>query len=562
MKRNIIIFAILSVSMLMTGCIKETLPQGSAQTQAQVDNSDYKISGFINAIPGSMMMVNAAGYSAKYGLQYDFGIPAIHLMTEAMLEDLAVCGEAGYFPFYYFALNRYMDDRYTFCGYFWDAYYGWIRNCNDAIKAIAGAENPDNYATDLGGVYAYRAMCYLDLARLFEPKKNRYIDIPAEIENLTVPIVDENTTLAMAQNNPRVPRQEMYNFILNDLKNAEALLADKPFVYSEPTLAAVYGLYARTYLEMGYWTEGGDEKMFKNAADYARKAIEASGCTPLTQAQWEDSSNGFNNGAMNNAWIWGLKLSSDNTNNLGNFTAMFSSEALWGYPQLYNPCVSVRLYEQISGLDFRKYSWIDPAAFDMSTGLYNPSQTVYDYKFAGSTQEQKIFLHGSQTVNPVIPYQSIKFRPAGGKSMDDVNGGCADHPIMRVEEMHFIEMEAKAQMGEIENAKRLLEDFMDTRIINGYYSCTAGSKSEFINEMFFQKRVEFWGEGVLFYDYKRLDKGITRQYEGTNHPSVWAFNSKGRSPQWNIVITRLEYQNNEAITTQLNNPDPSGALQD
>ena len=136
MKRNIIIFAILSVSMLMTGCIKETLPQGSAQTQAQVDNSDYKISGFINAIPGSMMMVNAAGYSAKYGLQYDFGIPAIHLMTEAMLEDLAVCGEAGYFPFYYFALNRYMDDRYTFCGYFWDAYYGWIRNCNDAIKAI------------------------------------------------------------------------------------------------------------------------------------------------------------------------------------------------------------------------------------------------------------------------------------------------------------------------------------------------------------------------------------------------------------------------------------------
>ena len=76
----------------------------------------------------------------------------------------------------------------------------------------------------------------------------------------------------------------------------------------------------------------------------------------------------------------------------------------------------------------------------------------------------------------------------------------------------------------------------------------------FIDEMFFQKRVEFWGEGILIFDYKRLDKGITRGYEGTNHPLVWAFNCEGRSPQWNIVITRGEYQSNTAI---VNNPDPS-----
>ena len=75
--------------------------------------------------------------------------------------------------------------------------------------------------------------------------------------------------------------------------------------------------------------------------------------------------------------------------------------------------------------------------------------------------------------------------------------------------------------------------------------------------MLFQKRVEFWGEGILIYDYKRLNQGITRGYEGSNHPASEMFNTNGRSPQWNIVITRGEFQSNTGITEALNNPDPS-----
>jgi hypothetical protein len=102
---------------------------------------------------------------------------------------------------------------------------------------------------------------------------------------------------------------------------------------------------------------------------------------------------------------------------------------------------------------------------------------------------------------------------------------------------------------------------MRTRIADGSYSCSAYTDFEsFTDELLFQKRVEFWGEGVLFYDYKRLNKGITRKYSGSNHPAVWSFNSKGRSPQWNIVIPRNEHQNNDAITEELNNPDPSKLL--
>jgi hypothetical protein len=78
--------------------------------------------------------------------------------------------------------------------------------------------------------------------------------------------------------------------------------------------------------------------------------------------------------------------------------------------------------------------------------------------------------------------------------------------------------------------------------------------------MLLQKRIEFWGEGILMYDYKRLNQGITRGYKGTNFPAVARFNTEGRSPQWNIVITRSEFQSNTALNQELNNPDPTSTM--
>ena len=61
--------------------------------------------------------------------------------------------------------------------------------------------------------------------------------------------------------------------------------------------------------------------------------------------------------------------------------------------------------------------------------------------------------------------------------------------------------------------------------------------------------------------YKRMDMGITRSYPGSNHAGVYKLNTVGRSPQWNIVVTRREFQNNTAITEDSNNPDPSDKIQ-
>ena len=551
-KLYVSILAPLAALSLLTGCIQETFPQGGALTAEQVDGAENSLSGKVNALTSAMMASGTGGYSSLYGTQVDFGIPAIHIMTEAMLEDLAIAGNVQAFQFYMFPYNLGQNDTEWPIAYFWDCYYAWIKLANDIIAEIDPLTENSEERGYLGIAYAYRAMFYLDLARMYEFKPNKYTEVSDDVLGLTVPIVTEKTTEEESSYNPRVPRERMYDFIFSDLKTAADYLEDQNFSYSRPTLGAVYGLYARAFIEKGYWTEEGDTDAFKEAARYARLAIETSHKTPLTQDEWENPQTGFNSGSSNNSWIWGLTVSSEMLVNLLAFNAHMCSEALWGYCYLSCPSASISFYNRIDDKDFRKHSWLDPKRFD-----------YYDYRLAGNETEQDYFLNGNEElqITAAQNYQAIKFRPAGGEMMDYVTGNPADHPLMRVEEMYFIEMEAVSHY-DLGQARTLLNSFMRNRITDGSYNCDAkaADQDSFIDEMFFQKRVEFWGEGILFYDYKRLDKGITRHYTGTNHPSIWQFNTDGRSPQWNVVIGRGEFQSNTAITDANNNPSPAGKL--
>lgn len=548
---------ILLTAAASASCIKEVLPVGGSQTQAQVSASKTAMKSMIKAIPASMTTSGTIGYAGSYGDHTDFGIPGIHLRFEHMLEDMATMAENPFYNrFYAYDMNEAQGYQYTYCAYFWDAYYTWIRLVNDVILSIkpvveenAGSEEEETLELRdiLGQAYTYRAMCYLDLARLYEPKVNDYTSIPDAILGLTVPIVDENTTLDQTKNNPRVSREKMYSFIFGDLERAVELLDASDRTFSRPTINAVYGLMARAYLELGYSDDPAfpREEMFTNASKYARLVIDEGGFSPLTQAQWEDPVNGFNNAAANNSWIWGFSLVAENLNNLLTFVSHISSEASWGYARYAQFGVSAKLYDQIPDTDFRKHSWLDPEKED-----------YYAYKFAGTEADKQKFLTGMPSAKA---YQSLKFRPAMGECSDYNIGNAADYCLMRIEEMYFIEMEAEAQLKGIEEGKKLLSKFM-TGHRDASYSRNPGSMDDFLTELLLQKRVEFWGEGILLFDYKRLDMGITRGYPGSNHAGVFKYNTVGRSPQWNIVITRAEFQSNTAINDSNNNPDPSGKI--
>ena len=549
------------VAIALSGCIKETFPKGSTVTEDQLTQSDGAIGYMLSGIPSAMTKAGTGGYYSTYGWQFDFGLSSIQMCTETMLEDIAVLFEVGYFWYSGFYQNQGMGSDYALCSFLWNQYYEWIKLANDVIGV--GGEIDENTSEDLksivGQAHAYRALYYLDLARIYEPKPNSTLQPDKSILGLTVPIITEKTTEEMAKNNPRARREEMYKFILSDLDKAEEYLQKSSNTYTAPGLVAVYGLKARAYLELGAtYKELGDpsdwemtsQMAYKKASEYSRKAISKGIHSPLTQSEWEDPVNGFNNGASNNAWIWGLTVSSESVSNLIANVAHRSAEALYGYGCMYGLGVNRALYNQIPDEDFRKHSWFDP---DMD----------YNYQFAGGSVYQNGYLiHPSGYGTEAKKYMSLKFRPAGGNVLDYTTGNAADWPLMRIEEMYFIEMEAELNISGLAKAQELLNEFMQTY---RYYSYDCSLKTltteAYIKELMLQKRIEFWGEGILFFDYKRLNQGITRGYEGTNIPAVATFNTPDRSPQWNMPITRGEYQSNKGIKHPAdNNPDPTEKL--
>lgn len=545
MKKNTVLKSLSAAFLCMafSGCIKEAvLTSGATSDQVSVATN-------IEGIPASLVQAGSTGY----GSPWDFSLPAIHLATESMTGDLVISGNTGYDWFSQWGSNIALGSEYAVGVLTWNNYYKWIMSANSVISLIGGDDPASLDATSrayLGFAYAYRAMFYLDLVRLYEFKENKYTSAP-ELIGLGVPVVLPQTTEAQAKNNPRAKVSDIYDeVIFPDLDLSQSLLSNytAPSKYSI-SLAAVYGLKARAFLERATAIgQAGDEALskeyYEKASEYARKAINTSACEPLTQQQWEDPKTGFNDATANNSWIWGLALPSESVSNLLCFTAHMSTENSWS-AYGYDVCRAINrnLYNSISDYDFRKHSWL------------NPDRSVYDYQ--SCREDGKTYF--KETLKD---YANIKFRPAQGNYKEYKTGGAADHPLMRVEEMYFIEAEAAAHK-DLSEGVRLLNEFMNNyRMTDGVrYDCSAKAVSlkGFVNELILQKRIEFWGEGIVMFDMKRLDISSKRGYVGTNAPASYRLNCDGRAPYWNFVISRGETQNNPVIATQ-NNPDPSGVV--
>ena len=533
--KNIIKTTVIGVTTaaLLTSCIKEMTPTDRT-TETQVTAKSI-----ITGVPAAMMAAGAAGI----GEPYDFGLPAMHLAMESMTGDLVITGNIGYDWFQQWGTNVALGPEYAAGATFWLNYYSWIKAANDVIRLI-GANDPSQLKQDernyLGFAYTYRAMFYLDLVRQYEFKENKYTQ-GEHLKGLGVPIILPETTEQDAKFNPRATVADIYEkVILSDLDKAEQLLANfTPMDKYTISLPLVYGLKARAYLERA--TSNNDMTDYTEAGKYARMAINTSGCTPLTQDQWEDPINGFNNASANNSWIWGLPLVSEQVANLLSFTAHMAIENTWsGYAFEVGRGINKNLYHSINRHDFRRHSWLDP------------DRKSYNYKSCRKD--------GAEYFESRADYVSIKFRPAQGEYNQYKIGGAADYPYMRVEEMYFIEAEAKAHTESLSEGIRLLNEFMTQyRMMDAYeYDCSkrAINMENFLNELILQKRIEFWGEGIVMYDMKRLNISTKRGYVGTNAPSSYRMNTDGRAPYWNFSIPRKEVQNNTALEN-FNNPDPS-----
>ncbi len=176
-----------------------------------------------------------------------------------------------------------------------------------------------------------------------------------------------------------------------------------------------------------------------------------------------------------------------------------------------------------------------------------------------------LLITAEATPSGVVGGLEVKFRPANGEHDNQYAAFVVSVPLMRVEEMKLIEIEAAGMQNEARGIQ-LLTDFGKTRdpeFTYGEHAEGYGSSyaTTFQNEVWWQRRVELWGEGFAMFDIKRLDKGIIRSYANTNHPAGYRWNYGGYGvnegvihPNWmDFCIVQTETNYNVACT---NNPTP------
>ena len=560
-----------------TSCIDEETPTQEASAE-QVAGSTASFKMLINGLSSKMISQQnyyGESYRGTWYATQDWGYPCYMYVKETMLDGFPTTDASWNYQIYYEKASNLTG--YSGCPFYY--YYGLINNANRILATLS-----DDASDEMLQYYAmarvYRALAYSDLAMMFEFYKTGIADLDAKAEKilgLTVPLVTEETTRESGKNNPRAPFYTMYRYILNDLTIAEAALKNySRSSKSEPNIDVVNGLLSRFWLNLAtrfrkypddlakQLEHEGDndgftalgiktaEDCYRKAQDYATKVIGA-GYTPVTESQWKDSKTGFN--TENQAWVWDMRYTSKEqvTDYWCSHVGLTASEPTWGmaaYGGAYR-CIATKYYNRIQDGDWRKES---------SIALEDAGEATPHEKYNTTLKEETTATKSEKTNFSRLPaYANLKFRPGSGSIDDEQTGMLCDIPLLRVEEMYFNVIECKFYLEGLAAGKQALESFLNTyRYTNSGYYCDATYNADFMYEMIAQKFIEFWGEGVLYNDFKRLRLAVIRDYVGSNYLEAYLLNSKdGYCAPWlNFYIPETERSFNSALENEMN-PDPT-----
>lgn len=543
MKNIIKAFLIVACTVVFaTGCIQEIEPQNSSVTLSQAAKAPGAYDNFVDAVTNSLTGSFTYGGSDQY--PWDFGYPSFYLQRDVMGNDI-VCEDSGseWYTTWY-TCGTGLGPDYAACQIPWTYYYKWIKNCN-TVLSMYNSDPAESKKAGAGIALAMRAMFFMDLARMYSEKT-----YGEDKTAITVPYITEETLVEEYTHNPRATNEEIFGHIIDDLNLAEEYLAG--YTRSDkyvPDQSVVYGLKARAYLTMEDWA---------NAEKYAKLA--QNGYTELSADQYTDQKTGFN--TPNDAWIFALTYKStddniqlnDGDSSWGSQMIVEVSESECGYSANYvgPKRIDAHLFSTIPVTDFRRMCWVDPAIDNLGT-----EAEVIEALSKYSDSPEGLFNTGYTVSKKGVGGIPVKFRPKNGEHADQYAAFTVAVPMMRVEEMKLIEIEA-AGMQDEGRGKTLLTEFAKKRDPNfeygthhdAYYATRANT---FQQECWWQRRVEFWGEGLATFDVKRYGAGIIRSYAGTNHPEGYRWNET-KTPQWmTLCFVRTESNYNSAL---IQNPTP------
>ena len=519
---------------LLCGCsdFLDTQNEGDVITEEQKKKAAESDPSLLSADVAAMNanMIDLYGV-VDDEMDYDFGYASACLMMDCNGADMtsANIGFNWYSPNSSYTDRVYNSSRTTFM---WKLFYKQIASANLLIASIEEDTEDDELKAFRGMGLAIRAFDYLHLAQLFQ------FTYAGHENALCVPIVTEKTTSDEAMNNPRATVSAVYELIMKDLDEAIILLdgyvrPDKGYIDQ----GVAYGLRARANLLMGKWAE---------AAKDADEALKLTKATPYTLA--EISTPAFWN-ANDKTVMWANIITDNNDivlTSIINMPSQLCSFYTKGYVSVGAwRKINKPLYDRISSSDIRKQWWLN--ADEESTLC---SGSAYD-SWREKASSDKDF--GA--------YTNVKFGPDNN---DLVNLKPAqDWFLMRAEEMIFIKAEGQAMSGKTGEAVTTLEGFIKANRDRSY-TCPASSATGIQDEIWFQRRIELWGEGHSFFDVMRLKKPVNRIESGdSSFPAAWQFNIPAEDPilLWRVPASEI-YANN-GINDSDNNeapPPPTGII--
>ena len=507
----------------LTGCVDlDTAPMSAYVTtdqKAEIYESDpAKAEAGVNGVFAQYTVYMAVTGSSHI----DFGYPSIMLFTDTNGMDY-VSKDNGYN--WTGGSLEFSDRVYTSsnCKITWNTLYSKIYTSNNVASTIVDPQDATGkfyLAQALGS----RAFDYWVLAQLYQFNYADHKSSPC------VPIItEENATQVGLEGAPRATVEEVYAQIMSDINKAIDLLtsaqaegvkrADKRYI----DLATAYGLRARVNLTMENWSAA--------AAD-ATAAINASDATPYTIEQVNKPS--FMD-SKDNAWMWGIVIAETDrvvTSGIVNWPSHNGSLS-YGYANFSGGHqINKALFNSIPATDVRKGWWIDE-------NKYSANLNETQAKYVKSKQ--------------YVAYTHVKFAPYNNAVGTSTNAN--DIPLMRIEEMYLIKAEAEAMAGNTAAGKATLEGLIKT-YRDPEYTCAAATAQEVQEEVWHQRRIELWGEGLSWFDIMRLKKPVDRRGGGYPDESM-IFNIPYGSDIMLWRIPESEIQANAQIEETDNNPSAS-----
>ena len=526
MKSRIIILA-LCICMAACSQMDELEPQGGYSLSQQIQKTNTAIPSRADAsFNGMFTKMGAPGSVSGGSRPDDFGFIMMAFSNDIEAADM-VLANSGYnwFSACGNLTSRNADYANPYIRY--AAPYNTIAAANEILASYPADTEDDGIRYKLAQARAVRAFAYLNLAPYFQ-----FGYAAGAAEKPCIPIVTENTT--DYTDNPRAAVEEVYALIISDLdyaiENLEGYVRTNKARIDRQT---AYGLRARAYLNMQEWALA--------AAD-AEKA--AAGYLPATIE--EISKPSFIDISEHN-WIWGYDMTSDiaQSNPYATSSAWIRSFSGDGYSagtQVY-ACINRLLYDKIPVSDVRKGWWV-------TRELESP--LLESVTWNGVSGNAVASLEIDNVKMPFLPYTNVKFGMynVGGTSNDE------DWPFMRVEEMILIQAEGLARSGSEGAARDLLENFV-RNYRDPSYSVSASGRS-LTDEIWFQRRVELWGEGFSNSDTRRLNKPLVRFHDGaeSNVPAAFRFNMTADDGWWLMRFTSSELNTNLGIIDNTGGTQP------